>query len=126
MAKKEKPLFAALPLQAIGHRGLSASHFHVLAAIAWHDQLGANGIGCYASLKTLARETGLAQTTISECTGELEGFGLLKKSRHPRNRRTRVYSLIYKGNPRILPETGNCPGNHVAEGTKVPEKFSSV
>ncbi len=116
MADQEhpKPLFAAIPLQAIGDRRLNAAHFQVLTAIAWHDQFGANGIGCYASLKTLAKETGLAQTTVSECTGDLEAFGLLAKARHPLNRRTKVYSLIYKGNPRILPETGNCPTDHGA------------
>ena len=121
MAKQKKPLFAAIPLQVIGHRALSAAHFQVLTAIAWHDQFGANGIGCYASLKTLARETGLAQTTVSECTGQLEAFGLLAKSRHPLNRRTKVYSLIYKGNPAIVPETRNCPTDHGAAGTKLPE-----
>ncbi len=122
MADQEhpKPLFAAIPLQAIGDRRLSAAHFQVLAAIAWHDQFGANGIGCYASLEKLAWETRLSKTTISECTGELEGFGFLTKTRHPLNRRTKVYSLIYEGNPRILPETGNCPSSHGAEGTKVP------
>jgi len=114
MADQKKPLFAAIPLQAIGDRRLSAAHFQVLAIIAWHDQFGANGIGCYASLKTLVKETGLAETTISECTGQLETFGHLAKSRHPLNRRTKVYSLIYKGNPRILPETGNCPTDHGA------------
>ncbi len=121
MADQKKPLFAAIPLQAIGDRRLSAAHFQVLAIIAWHDQFGANGIGCYASLKTLVKETGLAETTISECTGQLEAFGLLAKARHPLNRRTKVYSLIYKGNPRILPETGNCPTDHGAAGTKLPE-----
>ena len=85
MADQKKPLFAAIPLQAIGHRALSASHFHVLAAIAWHDQLGANGIGCYAGLKRLAWEPGLAETTVSECTGDLEALGLLTKTRNPRS-----------------------------------------
>ncbi len=120
MADQKKPLFAAIPLQAIGDRRLSAAHFQVLAIIAWHDQFGANGIGCYASLKTLAKETGLAQTTVSECTGDLEAFGLLAKARHPLNRRTKVYSLIYKGNPRILPETGNCSQSQDSDDTKLP------
>ena len=107
--KKTKPLFAAIPLRAIGDGQLGASHYKVLAAIAWHDRFGANGQGCWTSIKTLAGETGLDLTTVSDCTGHLARWGYLTKSQHPFDRRRTVYSVIYQDRPQIVSELGKFP-----------------
>ena len=91
----QKPLYAPIPVRAMGDRRLTASHWRLLAAIAWHDRLGRNKIGCYTSNLNLAREADVHYTNIPPLSHDLEAWGYIKKDRHPLNRRMPVYSLIY-------------------------------
>ncbi len=92
---EQKPLYAAMPIRVMGDRRLTASHWRLLAAIAWHDRLGRNKIGCYASNQILAKEADVHYTNVPRLSDDLETWGYMKKGRHPLNRRLRVYSLIY-------------------------------
>ena len=90
-----KPLYAAIPVRGMGDRRLTASHWRLLAAIAWHDRLGRNKIGCYTSNLNLAKEADVHYTNVPPLSDDLETWGYIEKGRHPLNRRLRVYSLIY-------------------------------
>ena len=80
---------------------LSASHWRLLVAIAWHDRMGVNGAGCYASHKTLGREACVHFTNVSTLVGELAKRGYIDVRRSSKDRRLRVYSLIYRSNPAV-------------------------
>lgn len=88
-------LFASLPVRAIGDQRLSARHFRLLAAIAYHDRLGRNGQGCWAGRKRLGEMTGMSGTHVSDMLGDLRRFGYLTSERHPMNRRTTIHRVIY-------------------------------
>ena len=92
---EQKPQYAAIPVRVMGDRRLTASHWRLLAAIAWHDRLGRNKIGCYTSNLNLAKEADVHYTNVPPLSDDLETWGYIEKGRHPLNRRLRVYSLIY-------------------------------
>ncbi len=46
--------FGAIPVRAFGDTRLSAADFRVMGAIAYFDQLGPNGTGCYVDPRKLA------------------------------------------------------------------------
>ena len=93
--------FAPLPLQTIGNRNLSQVDIWVATAVAWHDRFGNNGKGCYAGRSTLAREIGIHETQVSRSLTNLERENIIERSRDPKDRRRRVYRMIYLENPRI-------------------------
>ena len=88
-------LFAALPRRAIGDNRLSARHFRVLAAVAYHDRFGRNGQGCWAGRKRLAAMAGCSLTHTSDALSDLRRFGYVVSQPHPMNRRTMVHRVIY-------------------------------
>lgn len=94
-----KQTFAPLPARAIGDEKLSALDLRVLAALAAHDRLGANGIGCYASHPRLAALVGCHEKSLSRSLATLAGTGggetYIEAARHPINARLRVYKVIY-------------------------------
>ena len=92
---EQKPLYAPIPVRGMGDRRLTASHWRLLAAIAWHDRLGRNKIGCYTSNLNLAKEADVHYTNVPPLSDDLETWGYIEKGCHPLNRRLRVYSLIY-------------------------------
>ena len=92
---EQKPQYAAIPVRGMGDRRLTASHWRLLAAIAWHDRLGRNKIGCYTSNLNLAKEADVHYTNVPPLSDDLATWGYIEKGRHPLNRRLRVYSLIY-------------------------------
>ncbi len=104
---KPKPQYAAVPIRAMGDRRLTASHWRLLSAIAWHDRLGRNNIGCYTSNENLAREANVHYTNIPPLSRDLETWGYISKTRHPLKRRLRVYSLIYNEKPATVGVTTN-------------------
>ena len=110
---EQKPLYAPLPVRAMCDRRLTASHWRLLSAIAWHDRLGRNKIGCYTSNKNLAREADVHYTNIPPLSDDLETWGYISKTRHPLNRRLRVYSLIYNEKQATVGVTTN---NEAAAG----------
>src|SRR4051794_5831129 len=99
--------FAAIPVRAIGDTRLTASHFRLLGAIARHDRFSRNGIGCYASHKTLSTEAAVHYTNVSKIVDDLATWRYIRAGRHPLNRRLRVYSLNYNDNPATVGEHAN-------------------
>ena len=104
---EQKPLYAALPIRGMGDRRLTASHWRLLSAIAWHDRLGRNKIGCYTSNRNLAKEADVHYTNVPPLSHDLETWGYISKTRHPLNRRLRVYSLIYNEKQATVGATTN-------------------
>lgn len=93
--KTDKPAYAPIPARAVSDTRLSALDFRVLAVIAVHDRLGANGIGCYASHSRLAGLVDCHLKSLSRSIRDLAGYGYISASLHPLNKRLRVYSVIY-------------------------------
>lgn len=116
---KSKELFGAIPLRAFSDSRLSGAHFRVMGAIAYHDRLGRNGQGCWVAQDKLAAEAAVHYNTLSKIARDLERYGYIIKSRHPKNRRTRVYSLIYNDKLATLSEAVNCPPETDPKNTEV-------
>lgn len=99
MARRDKPTYAPLPARAIGDQKLTALDLRVLAALAAHDRLGANGIGCYASHPRLAALVGCHEKSLSRSLAVLAGGDggqqYIEAGRHPLNARLRVYRVRY-------------------------------
>ncbi|TPI54749.1 helix-turn-helix domain-containing protein [Mesorhizobium sp. B3-1-7] len=87
--------YAAIPARATGDKRLAAEDYRVLMAIALHDRLGANGIGCFASHPRLAELAGCHEKSLSRTLAKLKLCGYLEISHHPMNGRLRVYRIIY-------------------------------
>jgi hypothetical protein len=64
-------------------------------ALAAHDRLGANGIGCYASHPRLAALVGCHIKSLSRSLSTLVGKQYITAGPHPLNGRLRVYRVIY-------------------------------
>ena len=90
-----KPIFAPIPLRAAGDNRLSARHLRVLAAVAFHDRFGKNGMGCCASHRRLAEIAGCNYTRLSATLSDLNILGYITAGKHPLNRRLRVYRVEY-------------------------------
>lgn len=93
---KGKPQFAPVPERAIGDTRLTASHWRVLATIAFHDRFGRDGSGCYAGAGRLAREAAIDPTNVARLTADLAEWGYVETGTHPLYRRLRTYSMIYQ------------------------------
>lgn len=93
--QQSKELFAPLPARALKDTRLTARHFRVLAAVAFHDRFGKNGQGCWAGRKRLALETDCSETHVSDALGDLRALGYITSSPHPMNRRTKVHRVLY-------------------------------
>jgi hypothetical protein len=90
-----KPLFAPVPVRAMGDERLSAGHHRLLQAIAAHDRLGKNKRGCYASHDTLADETNLHFDNVSKYAGDLRRWGYIRVEKQEKDGRRRTYFVIY-------------------------------
>jgi hypothetical protein len=101
--------FCPIPLRAVGDVRLSASHHRLLGAIAHHDRFGRNGIGCYASHRTLATEAAIHYTNVTRLIDDLSAWGYIQVGRHPLNRRLRIYALVYNANQAIVGGSTNNP-----------------
>lgn len=99
MSRASKPIYAPLPARAIGDARLTALDIRVLAVLAAHDRLGANGIGCYASHPRLAALVGCHEKSLSRSLATLAGNAggqkYIEAGRHPLNGKLRVYRVIY-------------------------------
>ena len=93
-AEKRGELFCALPVRAMSDDRLSARHFRLMAAIAWHDRLNHTGRGCYAKPGTLRKEAKIHATDFADLLRDLEQFGFARIDR-TFGRRVRTIHLIY-------------------------------
>jgi hypothetical protein len=116
MPKAGRP-FAPIPMRAMGDIRLSARHFRVLTAIASHDRFGKNGQGCWAGGKTLARETALSISHVSDATSDLNLLGYIVSELHPIYRRTKVHRIIYDTSQ--IREVSE-PNNYRLEAERLP------
>ena len=64
-----------MPTAATTDTRLTARHYRLLAAIAWHDRGGANGRGCTASQSTLARWAQVQRPAVTKLLRELIEWG---------------------------------------------------
>lgn len=87
-----KPMFAPSPARAIGAANLSSVDLRVLMAVAAHDRLGANGIGCFASHTRLAQLVGCHIKSLSRSLAILVEARFISASRIGRQP---VYKVIY-------------------------------
>ncbi|TIP74851.1 MAG: helix-turn-helix domain-containing protein [Mesorhizobium sp.] len=90
-----KPIYAPIPARAMGDKTLTGEDLRVLMALAAHDRLGANGIGCYASHPRLAALVGCHIKSLSRSLSTLAGKQYITAGPHPLNGRLRVYRVIY-------------------------------
>lgn len=90
-----KEQFAPLPLRAMGDRRLTARHFRVLMAIAFHDRFNRNGQGCWAGRDKLAALAQCSVTHFSDAISDLRGWGYVISTPHPLNRRQVVHRITY-------------------------------
>ncbi|MFK0688172.1 helix-turn-helix domain-containing protein [Mesorhizobium sp. IMUNJ 23033] len=90
-----KPIYAPTPARAIGDKNLTSEELRILMALAVHDRLNGNGMGCYASHARLAALVGCHEKSLSRSLSALAGRGYISASRHPLNARLRVYRVIY-------------------------------
>lgn len=91
-----KALFAAIPVRAMSDTRLTATQWRVLAAVSWHARPGGNNMGCTASLKKLAEETGLWESHVSTALNDLVEFGYLSRGRSPLDGRKKTYHVNHE------------------------------
>lgn len=103
MKDNPKPAFAAIPVRALADDRLSALHFRVLGAVAFHDRFGGNGTGCFASQSRLAEYCGCHYTALSHALADLRAYGYVQTERQNENKRKRVHRVLYAQSDQLPP-----------------------
>ncbi len=127
--KVSKTQFAAIPVRALSDTRLSAIHFRALGVVAYHDRFSgprSAGQGCWAGLRTMAREMGVHHTNASTALTDLVGWEYFDAKPHPMNRRTKVYRVIYDDlDIHTTADDGNSlPGGKPSETNGLAANFS--
>lgn len=107
--RKSNKAFAPLPMRALSDPRLTATHFRGLGAIAYRDRLGG---GCFASSDELAELAGVNMTNLVTAISELVAWGYVSKQPSPKDKRKRVYRVLYHG---II-----CPQANESSGDRLP------
>lgn len=128
--------FCPIPARAICDKRLTAVEWRVLSAICAHDRLGANGVGCYASIERLA---GMAECHVKSTSRAISNLAHLKYLEIRKVGRSNFYTVQYsdldkvamkaaKGNETVTYKAANNAeiGNNLAGvfeqiGNKIPE-----
>ncbi len=97
--------FAPLPTRAVRDARLTNEHFRVLGMVARHDGLGRNGTGCYAGLRTLAKETGLTVEAVEQAIADLEAWQYLYARPNQRNQDRTSLRVMYTDEDRAVMPT---------------------
>jgi DNA-binding transcriptional ArsR family regulator len=84
------PNLSIIPARAVGDPALDASHVRVLCAVGLHTD--ASGGNVWTSIATLARESGVSESTVHRAINTLEEHGYLRVI--PRTGRTNLYEVI--------------------------------
>lgn len=95
MSEAQRPIYAPIPLRALGDQALSGADLRTLGAIAAHDRFTKNGTGCFASHVRLGVMTGLHPKAVARSIGRLRDGGYVTVERNPMNARLAVYRIIY-------------------------------
>jgi DNA-binding MarR family transcriptional regulator len=90
-----KAIFAPIPVRAMADERLSSLDLRVLMAVAAHDRLGKNGIGCFASNTRLASLVRCHLKSLSRSLSTLAKCGYLEGYDNPLNKRTRIHRILY-------------------------------
>ncbi len=96
MSAERVELFSPIPKHVMGDKRLTAGHWRLLAAIAWHSRFDDNGRGCYAKHSVLAEEADIDYANVSHFAAELAAWGIITSERFHLDRRCRIYRLIFK------------------------------
>ena len=88
-------IFSPTPPRAIGDERLSALDLRVLMAIAVHDRMSKNGIGCTAGHGRLAALVRYDIKSLSRSNRTLGECGYVGCRANPLNPRSRPYFVIY-------------------------------
>lgn len=95
MGKASGKTYSPVPARAMGADRLTSLDCRALMAIAFHDRLGANGTGCFASPARLAQLTGSHTKSLLRSVGVLKAAGLIDIIPNPMDRRRHVYKIVY-------------------------------
>lgn len=90
-----KETFSPVPARAIGDARLSALDLRVLAAIASHDRMSKNGIGCTAGHGRLANLVGAHLKSLSRSIRTLAECGYVGGRANPVNPKSKCYFVVY-------------------------------
>ena len=107
MSAERGELFSPIPKHVMGDKRLTAGHWRLLAAIAWHSRFDDNGRGCYAKHSVLAEEADIDYANVSHFAAELAAWGIITSERFHLDRRCRIYRLIFKEKKAIGGEPNN-------------------
>jgi hypothetical protein len=88
MSGQKLPPFNAVPPRAKRDRRLQGSHHAVLQAVAEHDRFSLynGGQPCWASVRTIARETGLHRVTVQSAIRDLVNWRYVESRRISQNK----------------------------------------
>jgi DNA-binding MarR family transcriptional regulator len=95
VTSSSRKVFAPIPARALRDQRLSGLQLRLLGAIALFDRMGRNGQGCWARHELLAEIASCAYTSVSTELRRLHLAGYITNSRHPKDRRRTVYSVVY-------------------------------
>jgi hypothetical protein len=88
MSGQKLPPFNAVPPRAKRDRRLQGSHHAVLQAVAEHDRFSLynGGQPCWASVRTISRETGLHRVTVQSAIRDLVSWRYVESRRISQNK----------------------------------------
>jgi len=120
--------FGAVPARASRDKRLCASDFRLLTAIATFDQFNKNGRGCYVAARILSEECGIDYSHLARHTQRLADFGYIEVMVSVKDRRKRIYRVIYDNPAEEKVATGgdNLPKEVANGGDKTPEKVANA
>lgn len=123
MAGAAKPQFGAVPVRAFSDIRLRETHFRVLGVIAAHDRFSlvkGTGQGCTVPSSTIAKEAGGRNASnVSAAISELVEWGFLRSEKRAKDRRRRIYRVIYAP-PDSLPGGQTIPAEKPCPEGKLP------
>lgn len=90
-----KPIYAPLPLRALGDDRLSRADLVTLAVVAAHDRFGKNRTGCFASYARLADMTHQCERALKRSLQRLGELGYIRVEANPMDARRRVLFVEY-------------------------------
>lgn len=135
-----KPLFAAIPLRAIGDRELTDGDIRVLASIAAFDRLShskGKGQGAWASHRLMSGWIDRNYSNFSATVNKLIKAGYLVREPRETDKRQHTYRIVYTDDDRlpkaedfVLPEANHlreivCPETGEVQKVVCPDPQSS-
>jgi hypothetical protein len=115
---KAKPLFAPVPLRALGDRRFTGLHFRALGVIGWHARLAGS---CWAATRTIAETIGGNYSNVKTVIRDLVAWGYLECHVSPSHKNRRIYYIIHDYCiPAGKPWSGEAIGKPIGQTHRVP------